>query len=246
MNTNNSTWLEATVVNTFNVASNVKGLVFDVPGWLGHKAGQHVDVRLTAPDGYMAERSYSIANAPGQGNLVELGVELMANGEVSPYLWQLKAGDKIELRGPIGGHFVWESSMKEPLILVGGGSGMVPLMSMIRHAVAMDSMAEREVVFIISLRTIDKLLYAGELREIEAKYPHIKVIVTVTESASEDWKGYTRRIDTEMFTEVLADFKGKTVAAYICGPTKFVEVAAGLLTATGFSTEVIKTERFGG
>ncbi len=247
MNSNNSTWLIATVVRTFDVAVNVKGLVFDVPGWQGYSAGQHVDVRLTSADGYVAERSYSIANAPQEGsNIVELGVELMPDGEVSPYLWQLKVGDKIELRGPVGGHFVWDTSMTGPLVLIAGGSGMVPLMSMLRLAVLSGTAHDRDIVFIISLRTLDRLLYATEIESIRAKYPRIKVVITLTENAPTGWSGYSRRIDIDMFKGELGGLMVNSVSVYVCGPTKFVEAAAGILIDTGFPAEAIKTERFGG
>ncbi|MBX4209591.1 oxidoreductase [Candidatus Parcubacteria bacterium] len=247
-------WKEARVVSIGKAASNVMGIRFAVPGWPGHKAGQHVDVRLTAPGGYMAERSYSIANAPrdagasGEPYDVELGVELLEDGEVSPYLWQLKPGDAIELRGPIGGHFIWDTAMPDPLVLVAGGAGMVPLMSMLR--IHMDSLngreAGREAVFIISLRTIDRLLYADELADMQKKDKDLKIVITLTENAPADWAGYSKRIDAEMFEKELGRLKGSMPDIYVCGPTKFVEAAAGLLVALGFNTHSIRTERFGG
>jgi ferredoxin-NADP reductase len=239
-------WTESTLISSFQAASNVIGLMFKVPGWPGHLPGQHVDVRLTAPDGYMAERSYSIANAPQSGDEIELGVELLENGEVSPYLWTLKPGEKIEIRGPIGGHFIWQAAMPGPLVLIAGGSGMVPLMCMLRHHVIADAHKARPVIFIISLRTIDRLLYAKELEELSRAHANIKIVITLTESTPLDWKGYARRIDGKMFSDEIGIYLSQMPEVFICGPTKFVEAAAKEMIALGSSTHLIKTERFGG
>ncbi|MDE1875064.1 MAG: oxidoreductase [Patescibacteria group bacterium] len=244
-------WRRATVVSTTKAASNVMAIRFAVEGWRedgGHKPGQHVDVRLTSADGYMAERSYSIANPfPGDDFDVELGVELLENGEVSPYLWQLQPGEAIEMRGPIGGHFIWGTDMPDPLVLVAGGSGMVPLMSMLRlHESSAAKGADREVVFIISLRTIDKLLYADELAEISRRDARVRIAIALTESVPDGWTGYSRRIDAQMFEKEVGRLKGSMPDIYICGPTRFVEAAANLLVGLGFNTHSIRTERFGG
>ncbi len=256
-------WRKATVVSSAKVASNVMGIRFAVEGWRadgGHRPGQHVDVRLTAPGGYVAERSYSIANPPqsaaqsavqidSAGFDVEIGVELLENGEVSPYLWQLKPGDAIELRGPIGGHFIWDLAMPDPLVLVGGGSGMVPLMSMLRHHMDMlDKPSEkgRRVIFIISLRSIDRLLYADELAAIQARDSRVRVAIALTDAVPAGWTGYARRIDGAIFEAELGSLRGSMPEIFICGPTRFVEAAAGLLLDLGFNSHAIRTERFGG
>ncbi|TAK57690.1 oxidoreductase, partial [Patescibacteria group bacterium] len=152
-----STWLIGTLVSSKMVAENVKSLTFEVPKWPGHKAGQHCDIRLTAEDGYQAQRSYSIANAPETGSTkVEFGVQILENGEVSPYLWNMTPGDKIEIKGPLGGHFVWSTEMPGPLVLIAGGSGIVPLMAMLREHVNRrenGTEAKRDVVLLVSART---------------------------------------------------------------------------------------------
>jgi ferredoxin-NADP reductase len=239
-----SAWYTATLVSSELASSNVKKLVFSVPEWPGHKAGQHVDIRLTSEGGYVAERSYSIANAPG-GTLVELGVELLENGEVSPYLWHIEPGAQIELRGPIGGHFIWDTDTSGPLVLVAGGAGLVPLMSMLRlHA--REEKPGREIVLIISMRSIDKLLYAKEIESIAANDTHVRVVVTLTETVPEGWNGYSRRIDPAMFETELSSVQGKSPDIYVCGPTKFVEAAASILIKLGYESGSIRTERFGG
>lgn len=246
---NAGTWLESTLIDSSQVASNVMKLRFKIPNWPGHASGQHVDVRLTSTDGYSAERSYSIANpfidSAVERDVVELGVELLENGEVSPYLWTLKPGDKIEIRGPIGGHFVWNADTVNPLVLIAGGSGMVPLMSMLRLNVEKRDKT-RPIVFIISLRTVDRLLYADELQRIQTEYPNVRVAVTLTEAIPQGWQGYSRRIDAEMFTAEIGPVLMKEPRIYICGPTKFVEAAAKMLLDMGINRDLIKTERFGG
>ncbi len=238
-------WLESTLIDSYQVASNVMKLRFKVSGWPGHIPGQHVDVRLTAPNGYMAERSYSVANPPGEGEVVELGVELLENGEVSPYLWMLKPGDTIEIRGPIGGHFVWNANTARPLVLIAGGSGMVPLMCMLRLNV-LKADTSRTIIFIISLRTIDRLLYAEELRKIQSEFPRVNIVITLTEQVPQDWQGYSRRIDGEMFKAEIGAVALNEPDVFVCGPTKFVEAAARLLLDMGIDRNYIKTERFGG
>lgn len=238
-------WVKSTLVDSEKAASNVMKLRYHVPNWLGHLAGQHVDVRLTSSDGYIAERSYSIANPPGSGDVIELGVELLDDGEVSPYLWTQKPGDTIEIRGPIGGHFVWKGESSAPLVLIAGGAGMVPLMSMLRHEVRNEN-KERTIVFIISLRTLDRLLYEKELELIKAEYSNVKIAVTLTESVPDGWTGYSRRIDHEMFETELEGVKNLHPEIFVCGPTKFVEAAAKILIEELFDRDLIKTERFGG
>lgn len=226
-------------------ADNVMSLTFALPDWQQFSAGQHFDIRLTAPNGYQAERSYSIASAPEDTGIVEYGIQLLADGEVSPYLWNLAEGKQVEMRGPIGGHFVWNTSMAGPLILIGGGSGMVPLMCMLRHHMNQPDQG-RKIIFIISARDLDFVLYKDELAAIAQKDPNVHVIITVTDTPPPDWKGYARRIDQAMLKEVLGDINAEKPKTYICGPTKFVEIIAEHMIGIGFASEEIKTERFGG
>lgn len=239
-------WYTVTLEKSFMIAHTVMGLRFSAPEFPRFKAGQHVDVRLTASDGYQAERSYSLANPPEERGVVELGVELLEDGEVSPYLFQLQVGDSIELRGPIGGHFVWDTSVRGPLFLIGGGSGMVPLMSMLRHYVAHAGEEARDVLFFISARTMAHVLYREELEGYQDIHKNISIRMTLTDDPSPDWAGYRRRVDQQMLQEVSRHLLGKKPNIFVCGPTAFVEVVAKNLLAIGFPAEAIKTERFGG
>ena len=220
----------------------VSSLVLQVPGWPGHLAGQHVDVRLTAEDGYQAQRSYSIASPPEDSRVI-LTVERLEDGEVSPYLvGEVRAGDKVELRGPIGGYFVWKAGDDRPLLLVAGGSGIVPLMAMIRHHAAAGSTASVRLLY--SSRSLDDVIYRDELANLSAGGVRLQVSHTLTRSQPPGWEGYSRRIDGEMMAEVAWPRKDSP-AVFICGPTAFVETAAGLLLESGYDASWIKTERFG-
>ena len=216
-------------------------LVLDVPGWEGHRPGQHVDVRLTAEDGYQAQRSYSIAT-PADGERLVLTVEELEDGEVSPFLTEeLRPGDRFELRGPIGGYFVWDGSAGGPLHLVAGGSGIVPLMAMLRHRAAAG--LDVPATLLYSSRTLDDVIYRQELDALAATDPALTVAHTLTRAQPGGWDGYARRIDAEMLTEV---FGGSPEAnAFVCGPTRFVEVAADGLVALGYEPGRVRTERFG-
>ncbi len=238
---NNKDWQVATLQNNHRVAEDVHSLTFALAGWREHKSGQHYDVRLTAPNGYQAERKYSVASPPEQRGGIELGVQLLPDGEVSPYLCQMKPGDQIEVRGPLGGYFAWEKSMPGPLILLGGGSGMVPLMSVLRHW--RNNPDSREVAFLISARTLSHVLYYDEL--MASAPPNCKVDIALTDSHPAGWEGYTRRIDRAMIDATLGRLKDAMPMIYICGPTSFVEVAAQLLVEAGFNAHSIRTERFG-
>jgi ferredoxin-NADP reductase len=234
------TWSVADLVEVVRETPRVKTLGFDVPGWPGHRAGQHVDVRLTAEDGYQAERSYSIASAP-DGARIELTVERLADGEVSPYLTdQLRPGDRIELRGPIGGYFVWEPAQDDPLLLVAGGSGVVPLMAMIRLGARTGR--ERQARLLFSSRRWEEIIYRAELERLGRT--GLTVVHTLTRSQPPGWTGYTRRVDTEMLAEV-GPAPGARPLAYVCGPTPFVEAVATALVSLGHEPQRIKTERFG-
>ena len=220
----------------------VASLVLAIAGWPGHLAGQHVDVRLTAEDGYSAQRSYSIASAPEAPNVV-LTVERLEDGEVSPYLvGEIRAGDKVELRGPIGGYFVWKAGDPRPLLLVAGGSGIVPLMAMIRHHAAAGSAAPVRLLY--SSRSIEDVIYRDELGTLTDGGMGLRVYHSLTRSHPPDWEGYARRIDGEMIAEVAWPRKDAP-AVFICGPTAFVEAASGLLVESGYDAAWIRTERFG-
>ena len=221
--------------------AQTKSIVLDLPDWQGHRAGQHVDVRLTAEDGYQAQRSYSIASAPEDEHLA-LTVERLEDGEVSPYLVdELRSGDDLELRGPVGGYFVWESSLGGPLLLVGGGSGVVPFRSMLRHHRATENRVPVRLVY--SARSLPELIYRDELMRIAAD-GEIDIRFTLTREQPPSWRGYARRIDRDFLSEVAWPVDERPLV-YACGPTGFVETAASALVALGHEPGRIKTERFG-
>jgi len=234
------TWQLAELVEVVAETPHVKTIVFDVPGWPGHRAGQHVDVRLTAEDGYQAERSYSIASA-SDGTRVALTVQRLEDGEVSPYLTdELRPGDQIELRGPIGGYFVWEPSEGGPLMLVAGGSGIVPLMAMIRTCAAADDDTETRLLY--STRSQGDVIYRDELERLSGN--GLTVVHTLTDSQPPGWTSYARRVDAEMLAEV-TPAPANRPRFYACGPTPFVEAVAESLVRLGHDPRAIKTERFG-
>ncbi|HXC78180.1 MAG TPA: ferredoxin reductase [Candidatus Acidoferrum sp.] len=236
------TWQLGEVAEVVQETPRVASLVLAVAGWPGHLAGQHVDVRLTAEDGYQTQRSYSIASAPEAPRVV-LTVERLEDGEVSPYLvGEVRAGDKIELRGPIGGYFVWQAGDPRPLLLVAGGSGIVPLMAMVRHHAAADSAAPVRLLY--SSRSIEDVIYKDELATLSATGSGLEVSHSLTRSQPPGWEGYARRIDGEMIAEVAWPRKDSP-AVFICGPTAFVETASGLLVELGYDAGWIRTERFG-
>jgi ferredoxin-NADP reductase len=229
-------------VETIAETPRVKSLVLAAPGWAGHRAGQHVDVRLTAEDGYQAARSYSIASPPEDPRLA-LTVERLDEGEVSPYLVdEVRVGDLLELRGPIGGYFVWEASVDGPLLLVAGGSGIVPLMAMIRHRIAAGSAAPVRLLY--SVRGPDEVIYHQELDRLAGSVEGIEVRYTFTRTPPAGWTGYQRRIDAAMLEEVGWP-PASGPSTFVCGPTQFVETAANVLVASGYPAAHIKTERFG-
>ncbi|MEV4347216.1 ferredoxin reductase [Actinoplanes sp. NPDC049596] len=235
-------WLTGSVVKLVRENAQTRTIGLQVPGWPGHRAGQHVDIRLTAEDGYQAERSYSIASAPGSVYL-ELTVERISDGEVSPYLVEdLREGDQLELRGPVGGDFVWEESLGGPLLLIAGGSGIVPLGSMLRHHRAMHSRVPVRLLY--SMRSPDSFIYGDEIMRF-ATSDEIDVSLTYTRSAPAGWNGYHRRLDDMMLADVSWAPADKPLT-FICGPTVFVETAASLLVTAGHAPERIHTERFGG
>ncbi len=235
------TWRLATVADTRMENAHARTLLLHVPGWPGHLAGQHVDLRLTAEDGYQAERSYSIASAP-DGDRIELTVEVIADGEVSPYLAEeVREGDQFEVRGPIGGHFVWRPEDGGPLVLIGGGSGLVPLMAMLRvRAVAG---ATIPTTLLASFRTLGDVLFREELRDL-VHDPSLQVTYTLTRAVPPNWTGGARRIDAAMLAERIPP-PADTPLIYVCGPTPFVESVATNLVALGYEPASIRTERFG-
>jgi ferredoxin-NADP reductase len=234
------TWQVADVVDVVSETPRVKTIAFDVPGWPGHRAGQHVDIRLTAEDGYQAQRSYSIASTP-DGTRVELTVERLDDGEVSPYLTdELRPGDRIELRGPVGGYFVWEPSQGGPLLLVAGGSGVVPLMAMIRTRDGAGS--DAETLLLLSSRGWEDVIYRDELEQLGGD--GLTVVHTLTRSQPAGWTGYARRVDAEMLADV-GPRPTERPHVYVCGSTPFVEAVAEALVQLGHEPRRVKTERFG-
>ena len=238
------TWQIASVSAIRDETPSVKSITLAVPRWPTHRAGQHVDVRLTAPDGYQAQRSYSIASEPGRNGKVDLTIERIPEGEVSPYFHEVVVvGDQVEVRGPIGGYFVWEPARREPLLLVAGGSGVVPLMAMLRHRAAAGSMTP--AVLLYSSRSWDDVIYRDELDRLAAE-PNggLRVVHTLTRSQPDGWSGYRRRIDASMLTDALSGL-GAGPLVYVCGPTLLVESVADALVELGISAARIRTERFG-
>jgi ferredoxin-NADP reductase len=225
--------------------ARARTLVLDVPQWPGHRAGQHVDVRLVAEDGYQAQRSYSIASAPEDASIA-LTIERIANAEVSPYLCEvLGVGDGLEVRGPIGGYFMWDISLGGPLLLVAGGSGIVPLMAMLRHHARADASVRARVPvrLLYSVRTWEDVIYREEL-ELLAQRPEVQVTFTLTRDLPLGWQGYRRRIDQTMLEEVSWPASQRPLA-FVCGPTPLVESAANLLVELGHHPARVRTERFG-
>jgi ferredoxin-NADP reductase len=232
------TWQTATVGSVTDETATVRTLSLVVPHWAGHQAGQHLDIRLTADDGYQAERSYSIASAPGEP--VAITVERLDDGEVSPYLTEeLRPGDEIEVRGPIGGYFVWDKADGGPLMLLAGGSGVVPLRAILRHRERLGDTVP--VRLLDSSRSWADVIYRAEL---DQKSAGVSVIYTLTRTQPPGWTGYSRRVDDTMLAEV-AWPAAQAPLAYVCGPTSFVEAVASGLVALGYPPQRVKTERFG-
>ena len=237
-------WQLATITSVRDETPSVRSFALQLPAWAGHRPGQHVDLRLTAEDGYSVQRSYSIASAPGRDGGIEITVERIPNGEVSPFLHDVvEAGDRIEVRGPIGGYFVWEPAVGGPLLLVAGGSGVVPLMAIARHRSAVDGRTGAARL-LLSSRTFDEIIYREELDRLDGRGDGFEVMHTLTRSHPDGWSGYDRRIDAAMLREVLAPL-GTDVRAYVCGPTALVEIVANGLVSLGLSPDRVRTERFG-
>jgi ferredoxin-NADP reductase len=236
-------WQLGTVTAVRDETSTVRTYTLSVPGWPGHQPGQHVDLRLTAEDGYSVERSYSIASEPERGGEIDITVERIEGGEVSPFLHDVVVpGDRLEVRGPIGGYFVWGASLVGPLFLVAGGSGVVPLMAMLRHRAAVRSTSPARLLF--SSREPDEIIFRYELDRLARRGDGLEVAYTLTRRQPPDWTGYRRRIDEQMLAEVIEPL-GITARTYICGPTALVETAANALVRLGLHADRIRTERFG-
>jgi ferredoxin-NADP reductase len=232
------TWQVATVHEVVEETARVRTIVLDVPEWTGHRAGQHLDVRLTAEDGYRAEREYSIASAPGEP--VAITVERLDDGEVSPYLTEeLRAGDSLELRGPVGGYFVWNPEDGSPLLLVAGGSGVVPLRAMLRHRRLTGSSVPARLLY--SARSLEDVIYREELERLT---DGVEIFHALTRRRPPGWTGYARRVDAELLGEVAWPAEQDPLA-FVCGPTSFVETVASGLVELGYPPERVKTERFG-
>jgi len=237
------TWLQARLSRRLDETPRAKTLVLDVPGWPSHMAGQHVDVRLTAADGYQAQRSYSIASPPDDHDQLSLTVERIENGEVSPYLTEVLAeGEQLELRGPIGGYFVWSTESGGPLFLIAGGSGVCPLMAMIRQRAARGSHVPARLLY--SARSLEEIIYKRELDQLAERADGLEVFYTLTRSQPPGWRGGSRRIDRAMLAEV--GFASEQLPlCMVCGPTPLVEAVASTLVELGHRPDRVKTERFG-
>jgi len=235
-------WLIAKAADIAEETDRVRTVVLDCPGWTGHLPGQHIDIRLTAEDGYQAQRSYSIS-APDDGEQVVITVELVDGGEISPFLIEdLRVGDQIEIRGPIGGYFVWEPSRGGPLQLIGGGSGVAPLMAMLRARVRTGS--DVPVRYLSSARSFDDLIYREELESISSGAEDVEVLHTLTRSQPPNWRGLAGRVDRVVLARNVWPAFTRPLC-YVCGPTGFVETVATTLVALGHQPRRIKTERFG-
>jgi ferredoxin-NADP reductase len=234
-------WQLATVVELIDETPRAKSIVLELAEFAGHRPGQHVDVRLTAPDGHQAQRSYSIASAPEDGYLV-LTVERPDDGKVSSYLaGELRAGDRLELRGPIGGYFVWDASLGGPVLLVAGGLGIVPFRSMLRHRAAVRSSVAVRLLY--ASRSLDDVIYRDELIRLAA-YEEVDIRLILTREWPEGWRGPTGRIDPELLDEISWPATEQQLS-FVCGPSGFVDAVAQALAHNHHSPALIRTERFG-
>jgi len=236
-------WQLATVTSLRDETPTVRSFTLGLDGWAGHRPGQHVDLRLTAADGYSVERSYSIGSEPERRGEIDITVERIPDGEVSPFLHKVVVvGDRLEVRGPIGGYFVWEAALGGPLLLIGGGSGVVPLMAMARHRARSGMTVPTRLLF--SSRGPDEIIYRAELDRLAGAGDGFEVVHTLTRQQPPGWTGYARRIDEAMLAEVIEPL-GLAARTYICGPTALVENAANALVRLGLPPDRVRTERFG-
>jgi ferredoxin-NADP reductase len=235
-------WQLGTLTAVRDETPTVRSFTLSLPAWEGHRPGQHVDLRLTAEDGYSVERSYSIASEPERGAEIDLTVERIPDGEVSPFLHDVvMTGDRIEVRGPIGGYFGWEAALGGPLLLVAGGSGVVPLMAMLRHRARLSNGTPARLLF--SSRSYEEIIYRDELEGLAGHGDGLEVVHTLTRSQPPGWTGYARRIDEPMLAQLLESLAQPRV--YACGPTALVENVANVLVRLGIQPDRIRTERFG-
>jgi ferredoxin-NADP reductase len=238
-----SPWHQAVIERIEPRTSRVKS-IFLRTSLARHEAGQHIDVRLTAPDGYQAQRSYSIASAPG-GDIIELAVERLEDGEVSPFLDDVALpGDAIEIRGPIGGHFVWRTEDGGPLLLIAGGSGVAPLMAMLRHRAA--GARDTNALLVYSARTWEELIFREELLEAERRDPRFRFVVTTTREPRHRPQDFERRLDGALLGDIIRRWGELPRHVYVCGATAFVETVADALVSQGLPAGDIRTERYGG
>ena len=238
-------WQRATISHISDLVPGVRSFLFALSSPFEYRAGQHVNVRLTAPDGYQVERSYSIASAPNEKGTLELVIERLVNGEVSPFFHDIAAvGDEIEIRGPIGGHFVWSPSDGGPSLLIGGGSGVVPLMSMIR--LRQQSESDIPMRLILSASTWQNLIFRDELIAAQDSQKNFDLIIALTREPSRRVGDYGRRVDAAMMAQILMRDSARPKHTFICGSNPFVESAAQGLIAAGLSAAIIRTERYGG
>ncbi len=245
-------WQIATVIAVKHETSDVKTFMLRPEEWAPFSAGQHIDVRLTAPDGYQAQRSYSIASAPERVGCIDITIEQLEDGEVSPYFHQVvEPGDQIEIRGPIGGPFTWRASRGDELLLIAGGSGIVPIMSILRHRAAAGTASSVPAALIYSSRSFHHIIYRGELDDMYAADSKFHLFHTLTRRQPSNWSGGGRRVDLPMMRDALVKLRavegsnGRRTMCYICGPTDFVETAALHAVELGIASEDIRTERFG-
>jgi ferredoxin-NADP reductase len=235
-------WAVADIVGIREETPTARTLMLRIPGWPGALAGQHIDIRLTAPDGYQAARSYSLSSAAGDP-VVAVSVELMPDGEVSPYLVRgVSVGDQLEVIGPLGGWFVWRPEQTEPIRMIGGGSGVAPLVSILRTHIASGNTAPVRLLY--SVRSPEFVYFRDELAEL-TDAAKAEVTIQYTRHAPQGWSGTLGRIDAARVTEWAAAGDPAS-STYICGPTRFVELASDALVATGVDPMTIRTERFGG
>jgi ferredoxin-NADP reductase len=239
-----SPWQAARIVRIEKRTPRVTSFFFQPSRPFAYRAGQHVDVGLTAPDGYQARRSYSIASAPEMSGVIELAIEKLDDGEVSPFFHEVAAiGDEVELRGPLGGHFVWPEDKSGPLLLVGGGSGVVPLMSMVRYRAARDSTVP--VVLVFSARVWDEVIFRDELIGLDDRKDGFDLVLTLTREAARRPADYSRRVDVAMMVQAMARLPEPPDIAFVCGSNAFVSAAAQALIDAGVAAEIIRTERYG-
>jgi|SRR5579872_5981722 len=240
-------WQDATLLKEEQIASNMKALTFSIPNWKKHQSGQYYDVRLTSANGMHAQRSFSIASAPEQEHEIEFGIQLLESGVVSPILFHMSSPEKLEVRGPNGGSFIWNNvTSGDPLILIGGGIGIVPLMSMLRHYhLSENKNLDKAIYIFISAKTVDRIPYYDELNELADQYANMHFVYSLTQEAPPDWKGYTKRLNSYILERELMSLPHQKSDIYVAGPSQFIENIIDGLEQIGYDRKTIHTERFG-